>query len=144
MLREGNDPAGKEVFLDDGEWGHTTKLSPNRSWGPKLDLLFEDTIATPFGTAVLIGNSGTKRQGGVFDVALLARDQYRDRQLTTVAVSAQEICIYWADGLGPKALNTKNSNRGRHEFKKLSVKVSDKDGPGDKVQTKSCSPWHHE
>ncbi|KAL0041118.1 hypothetical protein WJX77_005515 [Trebouxia sp. C0004] len=136
LLREGNDPAGKEVFLDDGEWGHTTKLSPSRSWGPKLDLLFEDTIATPFGTAVLIGNSGTKRQGGVFDVALLARDKYRDRQLTTVAVSAQEICIYWADGLGPiKALNTKNSNRGRHEFIKLSVKVSDEDGPGDQLET---------
>lgn len=135
LLREGNEP----VYLCDGEWGYTTKNNPDRSWGPKLELLLEDMIGTPNGTAVLIGNSGTQRTGGVWDVALLARDKYRDSQLTTVAVSASEICIFWADSQGPiKALNTRTSNKGRHELVKLTSKISDKDGPWDQVQTKSC------
>lgn len=132
---------GKDVYLCDGEWGHTTKLQPDRSWGPKLELFFEHMIATSYGTAVLIGNSGTKRIGGVWDVALLARDKFRSSQLSTVAVSASEICIFWADGLGPiHVLNTKSS-WGRHEFIKLRATVSDEHGPWDQVWTESRSPW---
>ncbi len=78
-----------------------TPPSSNRSWGPKLELFFEHMIATSYGTAALIGNSGTKRTGGVWDVALLAHYKYRSSQLSTVAVSASEVCIFWADGLGP-------------------------------------------
>lgn len=96
---------GKEVYLRDGEWSYDNvrnKLAPViRHWPDKLEKFIDDVVSIRAGLAVLIGDSGTERAGGMWDVARRAHgmEKYRTAKLTTVAVSAQKMQVWWGEGV---------------------------------------------